>query len=82
MIESIRMEAVSLPKGRKRALKWKEYYEIINSFATPVNITFDNRIVKSRTFNYGYAITAHRALGSSYNKVYVDMKNLLLDIDP
>lgn len=82
MIESIRMEAVSLPKGRKRALKWKEYYEIINSFATPVNITFDNRIVKSRTFNYGYAISAHKSQGSSYNKVYVDMKNLLLDRDP
>lgn len=81
MIESIRMEAISLPKGRKRALKWKEYYEIINSFATPVNIIFDNRIVKSRTFNYGYAITAHRAQGSSYDKVYVDMKNLLLDQD-
>ena len=60
VIEATRMDAVQA-KGKARFLKWKKYYELMNSFATPINITYDNRVVKSRTFNYGYALSAHRS---------------------
>lgn len=57
------------------------YYDIIGSFASPINLEFEDRIIRQRTFNYGYAISSHKSQGSSYNTVFVDMKNLLLDKD-
>ena len=83
-IENVRLDAISAKnRGNRTASKylWKKYYEMMKSFATPIPLMFDNRVVKSRTFTYGYAITAHKAQGSSYGSVYIDMNNLLLDKD-
>lgn len=83
-IESIRLDAIQAKKWgnkTKSGYMWKKYYSIMGAFATPVPLMFDNRTVKSKTFDYGYAITAHKSQGSSYNKVYIDMDNLKLDKD-
>lgn len=83
-IESIRLDAIQAKKwgNRTRAkFLWGKYYDIMKSFATPVPLLFDNRVIKQQTFDYGYAITAHRSQGSSYDKVFVDMGNLRLDRD-
>ena len=83
-IENIRIDAISAKnRGNRTASKflWRKYYDIMKSFATPIPLMFDNRVVKARTFTYGYAITVHKAQGSSYNSIFIDMNNLLLDKD-
>lgn len=83
-IENVRLDAISAKnRGNRTASKflWKKYYDMMKSFATPIPLMFDNRVVKPKTFMYGYAITVHKSQGSSYNSVFVDMSNLLLDKD-
>lgn len=83
-IENVRLDAISAKnRGNKTASKflWKKYYDMMKSFATPIPLMFDNRVVKARTFTYGYAITVHKSQGSSYDSIFIDMNNLLLDKD-
>ena len=79
-IESLRFDAISaknLRKYSKATLLWKQYYQLTKSFATHKDIYFDNRVIKSKTFDYGYASTLHKIQGSSLNEVFVDMKDVL-----
>ena len=83
-IESVRLDAIQAKKWSNRTKSkylWGIYFDMVKSFATPVPLLFDNRVIKPQTFDYGYAITAHRSQGSSYNNVFVDMGNLKLDRD-
>lgn len=63
LIEKTRTEAIILKQSKKReaSLKWKEYYDIINSFASPFNLFYEDRVVKKKTFDYGYASTIHKS---------------------
>ena len=79
-IESLRFDAISaknLRKYSKATSLWKQYYQLTKSFATHKDIYFDNRVIKSKTFDYGYASTLHKIQGSSLNEVFVDMKDVL-----
>lgn len=49
-------------KISKNKLRWKEFYNIQDTLNTPVE--------------YSYAITTHKAQGSGYSKVFVDMENI------
>ena len=83
-IESIRLDAIQAKRWGNRTKSgylWGKYFDMTKSFATPVPLLFDNRVIKPQTFDYGYAITAHRSQGSSYNNVFVDTGNLKLDRD-
>lgn len=53
-------------KGAMRKLLWKEFWKFKNSF----------HIVR-----YGYAMTAHRAQGSTYRRVFVDQNDILANQD-
>lgn len=76
-IENIRITAVRLKKSGKSSFKyWDEYYRLTRSFATTFDLYFNNRIIKKKTFDYGYAITAFKAQGSSFDTVFVDIKNI------
>lgn len=77
-IESLRLKAI---EAKKRKLKgsyiyWRKYYELINSFCTPINLFFDGRLIRKKSFDYGYACTTHRLQGSSIDKMFIDMKNI------
>ena len=79
-IESLRFDAISaknLRKYSKATSLWKQYYQLTKSFATNKDIYFDNRVIKSKTFDYGYASRLHKIQGSSLNEVFVDMKDVL-----
>lgn len=80
LIEVTRNEAVIAKQERRRgvSLLWKEYYDIINSFASPIDLYYDGRVIKKRTFDYGYASTVHKSQGSSINNVFIDMKNIAI----
>ena len=79
IIESTRLAAIDYKqkKHRNASIMWQKYYEIINSFTTPFDLYYDDRVVKKKTFDYGYASTVHKSQGSSINNVFTDMKNIL-----
>lgn len=80
IIENFRIAAIEAKKlgdFSKSTMLWKKYFEIIKSFATPRDIMLDNRVIKSKTFDYGYASTVHKLQGSSLKTIFVDMANIL-----
>ena len=79
-IEDLRFTAIE-DKSRTRGLAWNRYYALFNSFTTPFELEVDGRLIKKKTFVPGYACTTHKLQGSSYNNIYVDMKNINTCID-
>lgn len=79
IIEDIRMSAIEFKSRGNRTKSnalWRKYFEITKSFASPFDIMFDNRVIKKKTFDYGYASTTHKCQGATYNEIFVDMNNL------
>jgi exodeoxyribonuclease-5 len=77
-IEETRLTAIELKKiSRVKSNKaWQEYFKLVGSFVSPVNMYFDNRLIRKKSFDYGYACTVHRSQGSDYNNIFVDMKDI------
>ena len=80
LIEETRLTAIDLKrrKARGSGLAWRKYFDIMDSFTTPFNFYYDNRVIKKKTFDYGYACTIHRSQGSSINNVFIDMKDIAI----
>lgn len=74
-IEETRIEAVNA-KYKSRSLAWKKYYQIYNSFTSPKDLFYDNRLIRRKSFDRGYSTTVHKSQGSNYNNVYVDMYDI------
>lgn len=79
-LENLRVAAIQA-KGFQRTLAWRKYYNFIGSFCTTKSLFVEDRCVRVATFKYGYATTVHRSQGSSYDSVYIDMKNLYIAKD-
>jgi exodeoxyribonuclease-5 len=76
-IETTRLRAISLKKERRKAaVVWRKYFDTINSFATLFDLYYDNRVIKKKTFNYGYAISVHKSQGTTLGNVFVDIGNI------
>ena len=79
-IEDLRIRAIkAMPKTKKY---WKDYFALINSFATFCTLKFENRTIKKRTFTYGYAMTTHKLQGSSIDNMFVDLEDICNNPDP
>lgn len=81
LIEDIRISAIEAKRygyRMKSSSLWKKYFEIMKSFATPTNLMFDNRVIKKKTFDYGYASSTHKLQGTSINTIFIDMANIML----
>mgnify|MGYP003584100736 FL=1 len=78
MIETIRLDAIEAKKFKSRQSKdlWMMYYQMMNSFTTPFDMYHDNRLIRKKTFDYGYALTLHRSQGSSINNTFIDMRSI------
>jgi exodeoxyribonuclease-5 len=77
LLEQTRQHAVMLKKsGKSASLMWSKYYTLMGSFATTFDLFCDNRVIKKKTFDYGYALTVHKSQGSSFNTVFVDIANI------
>ena len=78
-IESLRLTAIKQSKISKLKGKqyWRDYYQMIGSFTTPFDIFFDNRLIRKRSFSYGYASTIHKLQGSNYDNILVDIKDVI-----
>ncbi len=62
-IESIRIQAINLKFSDRKASSnlWKDYYQIIGSFTCPFDLYYDNRLIRKKTFDLGYAVTLHKS---------------------
>lgn len=77
LFEGTRMRAVKAPKKSQLYGKlWKRYYELQEYFASPFDLFYEDRLVKSATIKLGYAISTHKSQGSSINNVYIDFGDL------
>lgn len=77
-LEDLRQSAVSWSSINKAkgSYYWKRYFEMINSFTTPKDLYYDGRLIRKKSFDYSYSLSAHKSQGSSYNNVLVDIKNI------
>jgi len=62
-IEAFRLEAINykMRGSRKSSMLWKEYYRILSSFTTPNNLYYENRLIRKKSIDYGYAVTIHKS---------------------
>ena len=77
-LEAIRFRAIEAKQHSsfKASLYWKQYYELLHSFVTPQALLYDGRVVRKKSFDYGYASTSHKLQGSSYENIFVDLRNI------
>lgn len=62
-----------------RVSKWKDYYNFKKKFLIASNIINRNNgtIMYSRDIDYGFAITAHKSQGSTYENIFVDVNDIV-----
>ena len=75
-IESVRIEAIHCNNKILKGKLWGKYYGLLDSFATPIDLIFDNRVVIKKSFDYGYAQSVHKSQGSSYDEIFIDWCNI------
>ena len=63
--------------GGVRANRWKAYYDFKKQYLIMTNIKKGNQILYRRDIDYAFAITAHRAQGSTYDNVFVDLNDMI-----
>lgn len=80
VLEEKRISAINIDyrEYAKRRAAWGAYYSVLKAFASDSNIMYGNRIVKKRSFNYGYAITTYKSQGSGYTNVFIDMDDIAI----
>lgn len=66
--------------GGTRVSKWKSYYEFKKKYLIAANIIDRNgKTLYSRDIDYGFAITAHKSQGSTYDTVFIDVNDMVYD---
>jgi exodeoxyribonuclease-5 len=76
-LEELRINAIQTTNKSQKNKYWVDYFKLNAMFLTPIDLIYDNRIVKSRSIGYGYCLTTHKSQGSSFDTVLVDMGNIL-----
>lgn len=83
MYHKVLTELIDIAKkstGGTRTSKWKDYYAFKRKYLLAANIiNAQGTIVYSRDLDYGFAITAHKSQGSTYDNVYVDVNDMIYD---
>ena len=80
LFETTRLTALKVDKkvnSRLYGALWSKYYKLQQYFASPIDLYYDGRLIKSATLKPGYAISTHKSQGSSITNVYIDMKDIL-----
>lgn len=79
ILDSLKAKASSM-YGNGRAAAWKEYFNFKNKYLLITDIVGkDGKIKYSGDLDYGFALTAHRAQGSTYKNAFIDLKDILYD---
>lgn len=75
-IELMRLDAIQARSKIVASKLWKEYFRVMESFTTPVDLVYGNRTVRKKTLDYGYCLSVHKSQGSNYDNILIDMGNL------
>ena len=63
-----------------RATKWREYYKFKESSLLLCNIADSKGVITySRDIDYGFALSAHKSQGSTFDTVFVDLDDIVYD---
>lgn len=63
-----------------RSERWKEYFKFKEGCLLLTNVMKPNgEILYSRDLDYGFALTAHKSQGSTFNVALVDVNNIIYD---
>lgn len=63
-----------------KAQKWRDYFAFKESCLLLTNILeYDGKIAFSRDLDYGFALTSHRAQGSTFDTSLVDVNDIVFD---
>jgi exodeoxyribonuclease-5 len=83
-LETLRINAIQTKYSDRRASSqlWKQYYQALNSFTLPTDLYYENRLVRRKSFDYGYASTVHKSQGQTIQNVFIDMKDINLCKNP
>ena len=74
------INAAKNAKASLRAQRWKDYYEFKESCLLLIEIQNSlGETLISRNIDYGFSITAHKAQGSTYDTVFVDVDDIVFD---
>ena len=66
--------------GAVRVARWKDYYNFKKQYLIAANVVDkQGRTLYERDIDYGFAITAHKSQGSTYDTVFVDVNNMVYD---
>lgn len=66
--------------GGTRVARWRDYYTFKKKYLIAANIIDrSGRTLYDRDIDYGFAITAHKSQGSTYDSVFVDVNNMVYD---
>ena len=69
-IEDLRLKAI-------KTKMWGPFFKLTEQFLTPIDLVYEDRIIKRKSLDYGYCISAHRSQGSNYTGVIVDIENMI-----
>lgn len=58
--------------------RWKKFYKFKDNYLLGTNICNNlGKVIINRNIDYGFALTAHKSQGSTYENVFVDLNNIL-----
>lgn len=74
------IETARSTTGGSRATAWKNYFKFKENVLLLTHI-FDTKgeIIQKASIDYGFALSAHKSQGSTYENVFVDVNNILYD---
>lgn len=74
------IEAAKTARANIRNEKWKSYFAFKEYCLLMVNIISpDGKIITSRSLDYGFALTAHKSQGSTFDTALVDVNDIVFD---
>lgn len=80
-IEDLRLRAKNCKNRFEKMSLWKKYFDTKDSFLSVMDITYEGRSIKSKSIDYGYAITIHKSQGSTFKNVSVDLRDVMTCFD-
>lgn len=81
-IEYLRLKAVNCNNYSLKKKCWIDYFNFSQSFCTPFDLYCENKLVKKKTFDYGYCLSIHKSQASSIDNILLDMSNCYICQDP